>query len=149
MSKSSVVVESASQDSYTFVAVTDTAPKVMGAPTPHELEPMHDESWLKWWMSVNISPTATHAALRLYYCQKREVLKHVNYERFRDDDDNTMMTTTQQVSYTTSMIDHYSTNTRFWRKFVPKDRRRLFDQHENVLAVFEAPNAAHEFSREN
>ncbi len=89
MSKSSVVVESASQDSDTFVAVTDTAPKVMGAPIPHELEPMHDESWLKWWMSVNISAAATHAASRLYHCQKREVLKHVNCDRFRDDDDNT------------------------------------------------------------
>ncbi len=89
MSKSSVVVESASKDSDTFVVVTDTVPKVMGASTPQELEPMHDESWLKWWMSENISAKATDTTSRLYHCQKKEVVKQVNCDTFRDDDDNT------------------------------------------------------------
>jgi hypothetical protein len=53
------------------------------------LEPMHDESWLKWWMSENISAKATDTTSRLYHCQKKEVVKQVNCDTFRDDDDNT------------------------------------------------------------
>merc|ERR1711998_677582 len=46
--------ESASQFSETLVLVMAVAPNRVGAPTPHELPPTHDESCWKWWMCSNM-----------------------------------------------------------------------------------------------
>ena len=66
-----VELESSSQALAASVALIAVAPKSVGAPTPHELVPTHEESCWRWWMASNIILRAMGGRLAVIQNQSR------------------------------------------------------------------------------